>query len=242
MIKVAICDDDIAITGYAEELILRVGKSLRQKIDVTVFFSGSSFCEFIHSSEIVFDIVLMDIEMKDITGIESGRVLREKIENDQTLLIYISSHSKYYKDIIDLNVLCFIPKPFNITEFNMKVSKAIERVVYQRQVSAYPDFKFEKNGSDVYIPIKLIMYLESDLRKITLYTTTKEHTYYGSLNAEEEKLPKDLFCRTHRSYIICFSHMTSITSLSVEISGKDIPISSRYRDSVKLAYMHYRGI
>jgi len=242
MIQVAICDDDVAITGYAESLIFKLGQSLRQKLEVTVFFSGKEFCDYLSKTNDIFNIVLMDIEMGSITGVDAGRKLRENVGNDQTLLIYISSYNNYYKDIIDLNVFCFVPKPFNVDEFNMKLKKAIERVNYQRQFAQLPDFSFQKNGRDIFIPLKSIKYFESKKRIIYIYTTTSTYTYYGSLNTEEKKLPKDIFCRIHRSYLICFAYMTSITAQSVTISDITLPISDAKRDAVKIAYKNYRGL
>jgi len=242
MIHIAVCDDNHEIAECVEELVLNLGKSLRLKLEVSVFFSGEEFCDALIKSDDVFNIVLMDIEMDGITGIIAGRKLRERIENDRTFLIYISSHSKYYKDIIDLNVLCFISKPISIPDFNLKLTQAIDKVLYQRQLAPYPDFSFKKGGKDIYIPIKSIMYLESKQREINLYTTqSKKHVYYGKLNEEEEKLPNDIFCRIHRSFLICFVHITIITPQYVTISDEMLPISEKYRESVNIAYSRFRG-
>lgn len=241
MINIAICDDDVALTGYAEKLVFDLGQSLQQKLDVTVFFSGEELVEHISESEIIFDIILMDIEMGELSGVDAGRKLREKIEYDQTFLIYISSHNSYYREIIDLNVLCFIQKPFNITEFNLKLTKAIQKVENRLLYPQAHDFVFEKGGGKISVPIKSIMYFESELRKIHLYSTLNTYTYYSSLDNEERKLPSDLFCRIHRSNIVNFAHITQITAQTVTISGQTLNISVKYRESTKRAYARYRS-
>lgn len=241
MIHIAVCDDDVATTGIAEKLILNIGLSLQQKIEVTVFFSGEDFCAYLNRSDDIFDIVLMDIEMGDISGVDAGRKLRESAAYNQTFLIYISSHSNYYKEIIDLNVFSFIPKPFKEAEFNLKLTKAIEMIEARRFATPVPDFAFESKGDKLYIPMKSIMYLESSLRKIILHTTVGKKSYYGSLDAAQEQLPERFFCRINRSCIVCFAHMTQITSRYVTISGQTLNISSTYRESTKLAYARYRG-
>jgi len=241
MIRIAICDNNVKLTGYAEKLILELGLLLQQKLDVLVFFSGEKFCDYLVTSNESFDIVLMDIELGDITGIDAGRMLRENIENDKTILIYISSYNNYFADIIDFNVYRFIPKPFKVDEFKQKLTDAINKVLSQRLNKPFAEFSFIKNGSDIFIPIKSILYLESDLRRINLYTSDLTYTYYGNLNTEEGKLPADIFCRIHRSYLICFTHMTKITAQSITISNKTLPISTKYHDSVKIAYSRYRS-
>lgn len=243
MIRIAICDNDYRVTGAAEKLIQQVCHSLCQEVAVRIFFSGENFCAFLNKSIEPFDIVLMDIEMGEISGIDAGHKLREDIENDNTLLIYISNHKSYYADIIDLNVFCFIPKPIENTEFTLKLKKAMEKVRYQKQFNLFPDFSYNKNGREMYVPIRAIKYLESDRRMIYLYTTLSTDTisYYGNLNAEEKKLPENMFCRIHRSYIVCFAHITSITATTITIDKMEFNISTKYRESTKYAYCRYRG-
>ena len=178
--------------------------------------------------------------MSGITGIDAGRKLRENISNDKTLLIYISSHRNYHTDIIDLDVFCFIPKPIHKSEFNMKLTRAIMKILNQRQFLPFSDFVIEKNRSDIRIPMKSIIYLQSQLRQIHLYSTKDTYTYYGSLDIEEKKLPINMFCRIHKSFIVCFDHMTRITGQTVTMPDRTIPISAKYRDKVKAAYSRFR--
>ena len=241
MIRIAICDDDVQLTGEAERRALSLGQSLQQKLDVTVFFSGEEFFKHLDESGDVFDIVLMDIEMREISGVDAGRRLRDDIAYDQTLLIYISSHHNYYKKLIDLNVFAFISKSFNLIEFNAKLAKAIEKVLNRRFLSPLPDFVFEISGEKTYVPMKSIMFIESDKRKIKLQTTVRQHSFYGKLDDVEKQLPKDIFWRISKSYIICFAHMSEFTSRCVVISGQKLNISEKYREATKLAYMSYRG-
>ena len=240
MIHIAICDDDIKTIGNAEHMILELGKSLNQKIEVSIFHSGEEFCDRLVSSDEPFDIVLMDIEMGDITGVDAGRNLRADIQNRRTLLIYISSHNNYYEDIINLNAFCFISKPFHIGKFKLRLTNALENVIYQRQYAPFPDFSFKKNREEVFVPIKSVMFLESKLRIIYLHTTQKTYDYYGNLNIEEKKLQENMFCRIHNSFLVCFTHITSITARDVTISGRVLPISAKNRNIVKQAYSRYR--
>jgi len=241
MINIAICDNDRFIVAYAEDLLIDLGLSLNQKFEIVAFFSGEEFCDGLRNSDKVFDIVLMDIEMGDMNGVDVGKILRENSKYDQTFLIYISSYNNYYKDIINLNVHNFISKPFNIIDFNLKLSKVIEKAVKQQKLKQYPDYSFKKNGSDIYVPVKSIIYVESELRRIHIHLPECIYTFYGNLNTEEKKLPSDLFCRIHRSYLICFAHITQITAQSVIIAKKSLNISMKYREAVKNAYNHYRS-
>ncbi|MCL2248945.1 MAG: LytTR family DNA-binding domain-containing protein [Oscillospiraceae bacterium] len=241
MISIAICDDNVSLTGEIEQFVLNLSRSMQEKVYIHVFFSAEKFFEYLKESGDVFDIVLMDIEMGKVSGVAAGQRLRDDPAYDQTLLIYISGHSSYFAELIHLHAFTFIQKPFQATDFNIKMTKAIKHVLSRRFVTPFPDFVFENKGDKTYVPMKSIMFIESDNRKVKLHTTTQEHSYYGKLNAAEKQLPKDLFCRINRSYIVNFSHMDKMTSQNLIISGQTLNISKKYRETTKLAYFRYQG-
>jgi len=240
VIRFAICDDDPKTTVSLECMIRSLKPLHELKFETMVFFSGEEFCDHLNRTDEQFDIVLMDIEMRAITGVEAGMRLRENIANDQTLLIFVSAHKSYYKEIIDLNVFCFIPKPICTDEFEQKLGRAIESVLNQRKRASIPAFVIKKAQHTASAPVDSILYLISDLRKIRLHTETKTYDYYGKLDEEELKLPSDTFCRIHKSYLINFSHIKTLTYKDVlMIDGKELQISEAYREQVKVAYRHY---
>ena len=241
MVRFAICDDDINTTGQIESLLHELEPIFCQKFEITVFYSGEEFCDHINKSSNVFDIVLMDIEMKKITGVEAGRRLREDIANNQTILIYISSHKSYFEQIIDLNVFSFIAKPIKQDDIINKLHNAIDYITHRQQRSSSPNHIIKINSSEIHVPLRSIMYLESDLRQINLYTTDEKYTYYAKLEKEKEKLPERIFCRIHKSYLISFFHILKITALDITMSNnKTFIIGSTYIEKVKDAYSRYR--
>ena len=242
MIRFAICDDDHAMTGTIESLLLSLSSQYSEDFEVDVFFSGEDLCEHINATGKSYDIILLDIEMQGITGVDAGKLLRENVSHSQTLLIFISSHKKYHQEIIDLNVFCFIPKPIHHGEFFVKLKKAIEHVISVRQLSRHINHVITQQGQDIFIPIDTIVFLESDVRQIIIHTTTGAYTYYGKLSVEEAKFPKNVLCRIHKSYLVNFSHMESIKTNELFMKGgRRLPISEKYRESVKIAYAIFRG-
>ena len=78
MIRFAVCDDVQAETGHLEEMIIAQKPLYDQEFDIAVFFSGEEFCESLNKTNEIFDIVLMDIQMKGITGVEAGKKASRK--------------------------------------------------------------------------------------------------------------------------------------------------------------------
>lgn len=242
MIRFAICDDDQSMTGYLDNLLMALNPLHGQEFDISVFFSGEDFCEYLNKSSDEFDIVLMDIEMRGITGIEAGKKLRENVLNDLTLLIFVSSHQTYYKEIVDLSVFCFIPKPIYEDEFNLKINKAINRVVNLRQISKCMPFNFRQNKKEFSVPLNEIYYLESRTRIIIIHMKDVTYEYYGVLDEEAKKLTQPKFVRIHKSHLINLDYVTSFTSKEVTMQdGCTLVVSTKYREDVKTSYLRYRG-
>lgn len=240
MIHIAICDDNLSDTERIEELLLRLQTLFLEKIEASIFYSGESFCQVIKDS-CPFDIVLMDIEMGGIDGIAAGEKLRADDDNDLVLLLYISSHEDYYNQLFDVQPCAFIGKPIDSNEFSHKLEKAINKIIRRRHDGKRKVLPVSQKGYEILVPLKKILYLESKVRKICLYTTDEMMEYYSILSNEEEKLSKDGFIRTHQSYVVNLRYVREVTSKSLTlVDGTEIPISSSRRNSVKEGYIEYR--
>ena len=91
MIKVAICDDDIATTGKIEDMLCRIAKRNFIPIETEVFWEGEHLSEAVESMD-NFDVIFLDIEMGQADGITVARKIRETDKN--VLIIYVTSHER----------------------------------------------------------------------------------------------------------------------------------------------------
>lgn len=240
MIHIAICDDSYSDTEMIEASLLRLQPLFDDKLNTSIFYSGERFCEAI-KNHCPFDIVLMDIEMKGMDGIAAGQQLRINDENDMVLLLYISSHDNYYRQLLDVQPYAFIDKPLTQSVFADKLEKAIKKVIRRRKEGKRKVFPVLQNGQEILVPYKSILYLESRIRKIILYTTNETIEYYGRLNDEEEKLDMSHFVRAHQSYIVNLRFIKTVTGESLILTDNtEITVSSSRRLSVKNSYMEYR--
>jgi len=241
MIRFAICDDDRPMAAALGEMTEALKLLHGQKFEVSLFFSGEEFCESLNRAGEAYDVVLMDIEMMGLTGVDAGKKLREDVSNDLTLLIFVSSHDNYLQDIINLNVYRFIPKPVAPGVFEAEMNDAVGRVLRQREFPQSPNLIIKSEGREQHIPKNSILYLQSDLRRIHVHTDAGTFTYYGKLADAEKKLPSLSFARPNQSYIVNFAGIKSMRAR--EIIMKDntpITITDPYRDKVRQAYMRYR--
>ncbi len=240
MIRFAVCDDNPQTTGEIDSLIMALNPRYGRAFEISVFFSGEDFLEYLNDTGEVFDIVIMDIEMKGIGGVEAAVRFRENAANDRSLLIFVSEHGNL-REIIDLHAFCFIPKPIKTEEFRRKLDRAIKSVLRQKALPESPSLIIHINRRELHVPLNTIMYLASDARRIRLKTESETYVYYGVLNDEEKKFPTGAFARIHQSYLISFSHVAEITAKEVLMKdGEFLSISGKYRESVKAAHRRFK--
>jgi DNA-binding LytR/AlgR family response regulator len=241
MIHIAICDDDIPITECIESMILNSSIYKSEKIYISIFYSGESFTKAIQD-DCPFDLIFMDIEMKELDGIKAGYILRENNHNDLVQLIYISNHEEYHMQLFDVQPSGFIKKPIHGKSFEQKLISAIHKVKRIRQQNKPKLLSVHKKGSDTFVPIRKIVYLTSDRRKITLHTVEDQIEYYSTLSEEEDKLSSEQFVRIHQSYLVNFFYVKQILSKKIIlITGEELPISEKQNASLKKSYLKFRG-
>ncbi|AIQ56543.1 LytR/AlgR family response regulator transcription factor [Paenibacillus borealis] len=241
MIHIAVCDDDPRMAGEVEHLILAAGKSSSEKIEISLYYSGESFTRALKDG-CCFDIIYMDIELGGLDGITAGQILREDDINDPVQLIYISSYEQYHVQLFDLRPSGFIKKPVEPELFKRKLEQALHKTIRTRGQNRMNFLAVQQKGQELRIPYREILYLESSIRKITLVTRDGLLQYYGKLREEEQKLPVSHFVRIHQSYIVNFYSVKAISAKKIVlVNGRELPVSDKHSQSVRKAYLNFRG-
>lgn len=189
------------------------------------------------------DLVFLDIQMPDLTGIQFL-----KIANNKASYILTTAYSQYALESYDLNVSDYLLKPIAFDRFY----KAVEKVHNQLKknedqvipvptpVVAAPaatttqpvqDFIFVKTEHKIQkIELDEILYIEGLKDYISIYTKAERIITLQNMKKMEETLPPKQFIRVHKSYIIALDKIESIERSRITICGKIIPIGDTYRD------------
>ena len=219
--KIAVCDDDKTICGYIEKIILNYAYRAGYKINVDVFFSGS---ELIRQVEEDTDMLFLDIELKDTTGVVIGNFLRKERNNRKIDIVFISAHPEYALDLFKIRPVDFLIKPFKETD--------VENIIKE-----YYQFK---NGNSVgRILYKDILYFSSDLRKVKLHKTDGTIIeMYAKLDEVAKKLPEKIFWRIHKSYLVNVRHVEMFRFDGLALyNGEKLMVSKTYRQDVRMKLM-----
>lgn len=181
------------------------------------------------------DLLLLDIQMPDITGIGLLKVLPQK-----PLVIFTTAYSEYALDGYELDVVDYLLKPISFERF----LKAINKVHARRapnssadvSVNRLDDFIFVKDGTKlVKIMVNDILFVEGLKDYVTIHTTTQKVVSLQRLKSMEEQLPGFLFVRIHNSYIVSLRAVTMIHKNEVQIGQAFLPVGETFKKSLKEA-------
>ena len=174
------------------------------------------------------DLVLLDIEMPDMSGLD----LIKKLGNRKPLIIFTTAKTDYAVEAFELSVVDYLVKPVTLPRFIQAVEKANEALESDRQEVKIEDqgFVFVKdNGVLKRISIDDILYLEAMGDYVKVHTAHKFHVVHATLKSLEEKMPSSKFTRVHRSYIVAVNKIDFIQEGTISIGKASIPVADTYK-------------
>lgn len=196
MIEIAICDDEVYMTSEIEEALQNLCELYNVAVEIDVFYDGSTLVDYIEKGA-KYDLIYLDIEMQHKNGVEAARRIR-KIDMN-VLIIYVTSHESFAKEVFEVSAYRFITKPIDKNIFEKYFLSAIETI---RIVPAY--YRYQYNKIRYKLLIEDIIYFRSDKRITYIVTKNGEEKCYEKLNDIEKKLNdfNVIFFRTHQSFLV----------------------------------------
>ncbi|RZL32127.1 MAG: response regulator transcription factor [Pedobacter sp.] len=186
---------------------------------------------FVKILDIQVDLLLLDIEMPEMSGIELAKSLGDK----QPLIIFTTSKRDYAVEAFDLRVVDFVTKPILPARFLQSIDKA-KKIFHQKDIAtkeAQDEFIFIRDSNTVRrIRLNDILFLEAKGDYVQVAVQGKTYAIHSSLKAVEDKLPKHFFIRVHRSFIVNVSKIDTIEGGTLIIEGNFVPVSDSFRGSL----------
>ena len=177
------------------------------------------------------DLLLLDIEMPGMTGIE----LTKNLGKRSPFIIFTTGKTDYAIDAFELNVIDYLVKPVEPGRFIKAVDRVKEAIESNKEQVEVKDKEFvfvRDNGILKRINADDILYLEAMGDYVKVFTTQKFHIVHATLKSIEEKLPSSKFMRVHRSYIVALNKIDFIEEGVININGTPVPVADAYRTSL----------
>lgn len=229
--RVAICDDDRKQIEDVEAILLQWGRQRGHVCQISAFPSGEAFL-FAYEEDRAYDILLLDVKMKELSGIDLARRIRQ--EDDRAEIIFLTSYFEFAGEGYDVDALHYLLKPVSGEKLMQVLDKAAERLAEQP-----PHVVIACEGSMIKLYESRILYVEAFLHYISIHTAEREYKIKENISSFEEKL-SNAFFRTHRSYLVSLRHITRISRTSVTLEGEiELPLARGKYDEINRAYILY---
>ncbi len=230
--KIAIVDDE---TQSAELLVSYINRFQEENagcFDVKWFGSG---LEFMDTPE-RFDLVLMDIAMPHINGMETAREMRKN--NNACSLIFVTNMAQYAIEGYEVEAMDFLLKPVEYFNFSLKLKKAI-RFYESRQTHL---ISIPLEDGDLYISIDDIYYIEVIAHSIIFHTNQQVYeSRKNALKNYEQQLLDRGFARCNHSYLVNLKYVTKSSGDVILVGGDELRVSRNRKKSFMKALADYIG-
>ncbi|MFZ4100312.1 MAG: LytR/AlgR family response regulator transcription factor [Sphingobacterium thalpophilum] len=228
MIRCLVVDDEPLAIDILEDYIKKVPFLTLVKTTISAI-EGLSLVQ-----SGVIDLVFLDVQMPELTGIQFLKIINGKCD-----VILTTAYSQYALDGYDLDVVDYLLKPIAFDRFYKAAQKVLQ--TKGNNHSSIPEFQSTQQNNNDFIFVKTehkiqkiyldnILYIEGLKDYISIYTGTGRIITLQNMKKMEESLPPKSFIRVHKSYIISLGKIESIERSRIQIGDKIIPIGDTYRD------------
>lgn len=227
--RIAVCDDEPSQLESISSLVADWSLSCGQPCQIRQFPSAQAFL-FAYEENSAFDILLLDVEMEGMSGIQLARQLRAA--RSRAEIVFITSHFEFIGEGYEVDALHYLVKPVS----RDKLFSVLSRAAWRLSVEP-PHIIISCDGETVKLYEADILYVESFLHYISIHTVSREYRIKEGISSFAAKLGDD-FYRVHRSYLVSLKHITRISRTSVRLEdGTELPVARGKYDDINLAFI-----
>lgn len=227
----AIIDDNSTDIQYAATLVKNWAVAANHTVRIHEFLSAEEFM-FHYADEKDYDILLLDIEMGGMNGVELAKRIRQ--DNDTVQMIFITGFPDFVAEGYDVSALHYLMKPVSEEKLFAVMDRAARNCVKTENYLLVTLDQTLKR-----IPVNSIMYAESFAHYIVLVTAEGQYQVRENIGVLAEKLGEN-FVRPHRSYLVNLRHVHSISKTEVLLdNGSAIPLSRYNYQKINQAFIQY---
>jgi two-component system LytT family response regulator len=184
------------------------------------------------------DLVLLDIEMPHLSGLEFMRLLPEL----KSSVVLVTSHPKFAVDAFELRVTDYLVKPLQYARFCQAINRVTERLqaispaptntasVSKAEGDTGTNMFLKVNGKFIRIDFNEVLYIEALSTYVVVVTAKQKYIVTGTLKSIEERLPFKYFVRVHRSYIVNLHRVDAMQDNQLQIGNYEVPVGKSYQE------------
>lgn len=228
--KIAICDDDWHMQQTLRLFIDQTYQDLDMLVDG--FTSGEALLAAVQKQSQPYQLILLDIEMRGIDGIETAKRLRKLLPD--CYIIFITSHDEFALTGYEVAAFRYLVKPVQPE----KLTEAISAV--RAELSDHITLHVEDGPVEALLRVKDIYYIEAQDKRVRVVLKDTAFSDCRGIDEIERALAGEDFFRVHRSYLINFRYVARLDKNEILlVSGEQIPLSRLRKKAFKNAFQTY---
>ena len=232
-VEIAVCDDEQVHIDRIVKYIDVYSEESEININITSYNSGMALLKDIENDDLKYDIIFLDVEMPEITGIELAKKIR-MLGDKNVRIVFVSHYPEYMQDSFDVQAFYYLSKPLNYNDFCIIIKKLIksieDSVIHKIIIPTNTHQKIIVNPDD-------IIYIEAiKTEKNALHFILKNDDVYcnGTINEWENKLGKTHFLTPYRGTLVNLNHIHIVEKTSlIMTNGDTLPLSRHYQKQVR---------
>lgn len=225
--KIYICDDEEKILQNLSALVL----SCCPDSQIQTFSSGIELINNIYKQDC--DILLLDIDMPDISGMQAAQKLLTL--QKKPILVFVTSHDELVYESFQYHPFGFIRKRFYKEELPKLLQECMEEL--KKQVR---HFCFRGDGKDIRLLLSEIFYFEADGNYLKVFAKQDNYRFRSTMTAVENTLQSCGFIRIHKGFLVNQEMVKTVNSEETELlDGTRLPMGKAYVESARKQFMRY---
>lgn len=227
MYKIAVCDDEEAVSEQVKNLITEWNPA----VDVVCFSSGEALLENYQSYEAVF----LDIDMAGMNGIETGKAIR-RLDKD-TKIVYLTAYRDYVSGAFGVHAFQYLLKPIN----KKAIWNVLEEIFrYMRSAEKKIILDFHTVDGALCLLVESIYFFEYENRKIRIVTDKEQYYMADKIGNVAKRMAEFGFSMPHQSFVVNMFHVKNVKNQQIFLdNGMEIPLSQKKQKIWKQELMGY---
>ena len=232
MYHIAIVEDESIFSDQLQEFMKKYQEEYNVSFKLSIFKDGA---EILEGYEKIYDIILLDIEMPKVNGMDAAIEIR-KTDSD-VVLMFITNLTNYAIRGYEVGAFDYIVKPLSYYTFSMKITRALKRVKQKEK----QQILLKLSEGVKLLGIHQIYYIEVQNRMLHYHTNEGEYVIRGTMKSIEEKLSSLPFVKCNHWYLVNLMHVKETQKNIVVVGPYELEISRRNRNTFLKALTEYIG-
>ena len=232
MYHIAIVEDEAEFRDQLTEYLNQYKEEHSLEFKISVFTDGA---EILENYQPVYDMVLLDIEMPKVNGMDAAKQIRTQDEN--VVLMFITNMAGYAIHGYEVGALDFVMKPLTYYTFSIKLTRALKRAKQKEQKSILLPLadgvkKLELNE---------LFFIEGQSRMLYYHTAEGDYVVKGTMQGAESSLEQYPFAKCNHWYLVNLMHVKEVRKNTVVVGPFELEISRRNKTAFLKALTEYMG-